>query len=113
MSRTVTSSRIAGLRLRRRLKRGRSEALRLNHVANAYRAALLRYRPDPYDGPAFLLASIEIVRHLGKGHWLDRSLVNRTLERLEFHHLDLQTEPDALFAWTSRLSQLIRDVEDD
>ncbi len=93
------------------LSPGPDEAARLRRVQLHYRRALLRYRPARYDGPVIALISAEAEAHLGDTSWLARTCPSLRRETLPFAHLALQKDADGLFAWSSRLAQLLRECE--
>jgi amino acid adenylation domain-containing protein len=107
----LTLGRLAANRIRRRFGLGDAERLRISSVANTYRATLQTYRPKPYVGPVFIMVSTEVARILPSSYALNHCLTNQTVVPMEFNHLDLQGNTNALFTWTARLAKLLRDVE--
>jgi thioesterase domain-containing protein len=107
----LTLGRLAANRIRRRFGLGDAERLRISSIANTYRATLQTYRPKPYVGPVFMMVSTEVARILPSSYALNHCLTNQTVVPMEFSHLDLQGNTNALFTWTARLARLLRDVE--
>ncbi len=75
------------------------------HTGNLFRKMLLRHTPQRYDGAVTVLLSRQ-GRALGEpGSWLVETCPKAGFEPLDYDHLDLQTNRDAIFEWTTRLTQ--------
>jgi len=85
----------------------------LDYVGNAYRRILTYYRPPVYEGETVIMTSTTTDTEQPETHWQSLALPHATREHIEFDHYDLQRNPDALMAWTSRLSSILNKSERD
>jgi len=84
---------------------------RMDYVGSAYRRILTYYRPPIYDGQTIIMTTPPVTGTDASTHWQHLALPNASREELPFDHFDLQREPDALMAWTSRLSAILKSSE--
>jgi len=89
------------------LRKAERERARLSFVGNAYRRILTFYRPEVYDGRTVVLQTPG-ARRPGAS-WLDYALSEAVFVDLPFDHLGLQRDPDALMAWTAKLSEILNE----
>ncbi|MBF9030982.1 amino acid adenylation domain-containing protein [Rhodobacterales bacterium HKCCE3408] len=109
-ARSVLLARLSDMR--RRLGLGDPERQRLMSVGNCYRAKLLDYRPNRYDGTVRLLMSKEGRTLLSPESWLPAVCPDRIDGSLDVRHLDLQKDRDALFEWTTLLARMLSEAEE-
>ncbi len=84
---------------------------RMTHVGNAYRRILTYYRPPVYEGQTVIMTTPAKDGTKASTHWQHLALPNASRQDLPFDHFDLQRDPDALMAWTSKLCAILNSSE--
>lgn len=76
-------------------------------VRRVYSLALARYRPEPVAGRTMIVSSTTFQ---GAEDWQRKTFDAPEIVGLDFDHLALQWENEALFEWTSKLAAALKSV---
>jgi len=94
-------------RLKRRVTSDANNEAKFAYIRRVYARILTYYRPPQYDGKAVVMMTANNNALHKQSGWLDAALTDYARHDLEFDHLDLQKDPDALMAWTSKLASVL------